>query len=77
MLTIFVVHNAKGAVGRKNQGKEGKKPTYSTFHSSKESVKVRAFIIEFQGNALFFDTFPIKKLKCSRKVEKEENNIYS
>lgn len=48
--------------GERIREKRERKPIYSTFHSSKESVKVQAFIIEFRGNALFFDTFPIKKL---------------
>ena len=48
--------------GARIREKRERKPIYSTFHSSKESIKVRAFIIEFWGNALLFDTFPIKKL---------------
>lgn len=49
MLTMLVVHKTKEAVGSKNQGKEGKSAIYCIVHSSKESVTMRAFVLEFQG----------------------------
>lgn len=62
MLTILVIHKMKEAMGSKNQGKEGKRAIYCIVHSSKESATMRAFVIEFRGNALLFDKFPIVKL---------------